>query len=256
MSITVPALGFMVAPAFVNQHPKSVDLGPIDALPGGPVHDRDVPPRSDAGRGVAADCVHPQQRRRRRQAELHDHLEPVRAPRLPRAAERADLRDAEEGREDGSRPAGDDHPHAAGRLRLSVPRRSVRHGGKPHRRPARPRARSLRVQHRQRPPRPARRIQRGVRRRRRRCGARSTGTSSPTRASTSTASSPCSTRFSRRADGDDAAEEAGLAPDPGRELSARLARGALGPRRRNQVLPVPQGSAATSPGTTRSARRR
>src|SRR3954453_24052825 len=31
--ITVPVLGFMVAPAFVNQHPKSVDLGPIDAFP-------------------------------------------------------------------------------------------------------------------------------------------------------------------------------------------------------------------------------
>jgi len=28
--VTVPALGFMVAPAFVNQHPKKVDLGPID----------------------------------------------------------------------------------------------------------------------------------------------------------------------------------------------------------------------------------
>jgi menaquinol-cytochrome c reductase iron-sulfur subunit len=31
--ITVPVLGFMVAPAFVKQHPKSVDLGPIDAFP-------------------------------------------------------------------------------------------------------------------------------------------------------------------------------------------------------------------------------
>ncbi len=28
--VTVPAIGFMVAPAFVNQHPKKVDLGPID----------------------------------------------------------------------------------------------------------------------------------------------------------------------------------------------------------------------------------
>ena len=27
--IAVPALGFMIAPAFVNQHPKSVDLGPM-----------------------------------------------------------------------------------------------------------------------------------------------------------------------------------------------------------------------------------
>jgi Rieske Fe-S protein len=31
--VTVPALGFMVAPAFVNQHPKKVDLGPITNFP-------------------------------------------------------------------------------------------------------------------------------------------------------------------------------------------------------------------------------
>jgi Rieske Fe-S protein len=33
--ITVPAVGFMVAPAFVKQHPKSVDLGPLDDFPEG-----------------------------------------------------------------------------------------------------------------------------------------------------------------------------------------------------------------------------
>jgi Rieske Fe-S protein len=33
--ITVPVVGFMVAPAFVNQHPKSVDLGAIDDFPEG-----------------------------------------------------------------------------------------------------------------------------------------------------------------------------------------------------------------------------
>ena len=31
--VTVPALGFMIAPAFVNQHPKKVDLGPITNFP-------------------------------------------------------------------------------------------------------------------------------------------------------------------------------------------------------------------------------
>jgi Rieske Fe-S protein len=31
--VTVPAIGFMVAPAFVNQHPKKVDLGPITNFP-------------------------------------------------------------------------------------------------------------------------------------------------------------------------------------------------------------------------------
>ncbi len=33
--IAVPALGFMIAPAFVNQHPKSVDLGPMSNFPEG-----------------------------------------------------------------------------------------------------------------------------------------------------------------------------------------------------------------------------
>jgi len=31
--VTVPVIGFMVAPAFVNQHPKKVDLGPITNFP-------------------------------------------------------------------------------------------------------------------------------------------------------------------------------------------------------------------------------
>jgi len=33
--VTVPAVGFMVAPAFVKQHPKNVDLGPITQFPEG-----------------------------------------------------------------------------------------------------------------------------------------------------------------------------------------------------------------------------
>jgi Rieske Fe-S protein len=33
--VTVPTVGFMVAPAFVKQHPKSVDLGPLDDFPEG-----------------------------------------------------------------------------------------------------------------------------------------------------------------------------------------------------------------------------
>jgi Rieske Fe-S protein len=33
--VTVPAVGFMVAPAFVKQHPKSVDLGPLSQFPEG-----------------------------------------------------------------------------------------------------------------------------------------------------------------------------------------------------------------------------
>jgi len=33
--VSVPAIGFMVAPAFVRQHPKSVDLGPLSDFPEG-----------------------------------------------------------------------------------------------------------------------------------------------------------------------------------------------------------------------------
>ena len=33
--VTVPAVGFMVAPAFVRQHPKSVDIGPVTDFPEG-----------------------------------------------------------------------------------------------------------------------------------------------------------------------------------------------------------------------------
>ena len=33
--VTVPALGFMIAPAFIKQHPKSVDIGPLTAFPQG-----------------------------------------------------------------------------------------------------------------------------------------------------------------------------------------------------------------------------
>jgi menaquinol-cytochrome c reductase iron-sulfur subunit len=35
VGVTVPAVGFMVAPAFVKQDPKSVDLGPLDDFPEG-----------------------------------------------------------------------------------------------------------------------------------------------------------------------------------------------------------------------------
>src|SRR5205823_10932514 len=33
--VTVPAVGFMVAPAFIRQHAKSVDIGPISDFPEG-----------------------------------------------------------------------------------------------------------------------------------------------------------------------------------------------------------------------------
>ena len=88
--VTVPAIGFMVAPAFVNQHPKKVDLGPIDNFDENQfviaTFMRD-PAQGEVSRRTAYIRNNGPTDKR---PELHDHLEPLRAPRLPRAAERAD----------------------------------------------------------------------------------------------------------------------------------------------------------------------
>ena len=55
--------------------------------------DHDLHRQQGSGRGLQAHGLHPQQRPQRRQAaELHDHLQPLRPPRLPGAAERAQVR--------------------------------------------------------------------------------------------------------------------------------------------------------------------
>ena len=87
--VTVPVLGFMVAPAFLKQGDKDHDLGPMTDYPGGQVHHHDLHDEPGAGCRLTPYGVHPQQRSAERPAELHDHLEPLRAPRLPGAAERA-----------------------------------------------------------------------------------------------------------------------------------------------------------------------
>ena len=65
------------------------------------------------GRGLAPHRVHPQQRPARRQAELHDHLEPLRAPRLPGAAERPVDDDQKKEIDDKAGQRADDDPGAA-----------------------------------------------------------------------------------------------------------------------------------------------
>ena len=90
--VTLPVLGFAVLPAFTNQGSPDADLGPLANYPEGQCRDRDVHRATRARRGVAADRVRPVQRPARGRAELHDPLEPLRPPRLPRAAERPDRR--------------------------------------------------------------------------------------------------------------------------------------------------------------------
>ena len=66
---------------------------PARELPGGRVRHRELPREPERGRGQPAHGVRPQQRPHRgRRAELHDPLQPLRPPRLPGAAERADRR--------------------------------------------------------------------------------------------------------------------------------------------------------------------
>ena len=135
---------------------QPVDLGPLSDLPGGPVHHHHVrrgsatrarsrgAPRTSATTGFA-----------RQPAELHDPLQPLRAPRLPGAAERAGRgKPVDDQGEQGRAGSPEDDACKAGRLRLPVPRRPVRHRGQPHRRPARPRARPLQLLDRGGPPGP------------------------------------------------------------------------------------------------------
>ncbi len=122
-----------------------------------------------------------------------------------------------------------------------MPRRPVRHRGQQGRRPAGAGARSLRVLDHQRQSRRRQLLQRRQGRGRRRQRAGSTSTAVRCRASTSTATRPGSTRSRCR----NSRERRHPRPAArhGRALSARLARGALRPRRRGQVLPLPQGAA-------------
>ena len=88
--VTVPPIGLRSCPPFLKQSKKPVDLGPIDQSPQnqwlittfllvsrhGP-RSRAAPPSSATTASL------------KKRAELHDHLEPLRAPRLPGAAARA-----------------------------------------------------------------------------------------------------------------------------------------------------------------------
>ncbi len=216
-------------------------------LPGGPVPDHDVRLEPEPGGRLEAHGVHPQQRLPRQAAELHDPLEPLRPPRLPGAAERraaaaAERADQPEGRQalqgrldDPGQPVG---------VRLPVPRRPVRHRGQPDRRPAGARPRPLLVLDRQRAPvrRGAVLGRQGGRDGRRRADPRG-DLPLPGRARRrdrvlavpDPAPHPVPLQPPPPPDGEQQADTPGADP-----LPARLARGALGARRRGPLLPLPQ----------------
>src|SRR5581483_11795843 len=114
---------------------------PAQRLPAGQVRRRHLVHRPGGRRGLAAHRVRPLQRPAERQAELHDPVEPLRAPRVPGAAERP----ARQRRDEARRRRHADPDDRDRGLRLSVSRRPVLDRGQPHGRPAGALARPLLV---------------------------------------------------------------------------------------------------------------
>ena len=128
-----------VLPSFIGEGVEhdDVDLGPISNFPEGQyviATFLENPEQGEVSRRTA--FIRNNGLHRRRRAELHDHLQPLRAPRLPGAAERADRRGGEEGRQRRRAPAGARRRASAARATAAstTPRATAR--------PARPSARS------------------------------------------------------------------------------------------------------------------
>ena len=195
-------------------------------------------------------------------AELLDHLEPLRPPRLPRAGERPDgqvHRQDDRPRAHGERPGHDgsgDHPPATAARATAA---STTPKGTAS--PARPSARSTATTSRS--PRvgssswrrtPSRKVE----------GTGNDGEDlrvqggRPGRAHRRPGADPLSHPAAAQLErGPAQTTDEGRAPAEagggGRPVSARLARGAVGARRRRQVLPLPQRPVRTSTGCRRSA---
>ena len=144
-SSTLPALGFAVLPAFLKQQQHEVDLGPIDDFPEGQfivaTFIRD-PAQGEISRRTAF-IRNNGLLNGRRASRASRTAARTSAARCSRAARVFD--DKEKTVKTHERRGVADPVAARGRLHLPVPRRLVRPGGQPHRRPARPRARPLRV---------------------------------------------------------------------------------------------------------------
>ena len=84
--VTLPVLGFAVAPAFVGQDYPDVDLGPLDNYPEGQWQIATFTSAPIDGSVSPANRLRPLQRAQGQRPELLDPLEPLRPPRLPDAA--------------------------------------------------------------------------------------------------------------------------------------------------------------------------
>ena len=229
-----------------------------------------VLPRSRAGRGRAPHGVRPLQRDGQRAAELHAHFEPLCAPRLSRAGERAAERGpAQDGR--GRQRRGEHDARPAPRT-SAVPATAAPTTPRAIAPPARPSVRSTGSSSTSSTA--ASSWSSGTasaRSRVRALARRSSPTGSRAPASTSTASRGGSTRSSRRtsADGRHAQPDASAGPAaepeeaaPDRPISAarhdpaRLAGRALRDRQRRPSTSCSGRFPPTRTGSTRSARRR
>ncbi len=124
--VTLPVLGFTVLPAFVEQDFPDVDLGPLDKYPEGEWRIATFVSRPEDGNVSRRTAFVRYNGLKDEVPSFTDHLEPVRAPRLPDPAPGA-------ARGAGGGPdvegAGDADADAALGLRVPVPRRRLRHEG-------------------------------------------------------------------------------------------------------------------------------
>ena len=84
--VTLPALGFMLMPAFLKQKSGARDLGPVSDYPEGEFVVATFMTRPQEGEVSRRTAFVRNNGFVNNAAELHDHLEPLRSPRLPGAA--------------------------------------------------------------------------------------------------------------------------------------------------------------------------
>ena len=151
LGIAVPTVGLAALPSFLRRRDPAIDLGPTTSFPvdefivvtflsdaeAGEVSRRAAYVRNNGSLGEPS--------------ELHDHVEPLHARRMPDAAKRANLRNPAAICTHSQR-RGRPCPHPAGRVRLPVPRQPVRHGGEPDCGTGASRPRQVRVLDSRRPP--------------------------------------------------------------------------------------------------------
>ena len=88
----VPVVGFAIAPTFIGQGDDDVDLGPLENFPEGEFRVTTFVSKPEQGQVSTRTVFIRNNGFARRDAELHDHLEPLRPSRLPDAARRPDER--------------------------------------------------------------------------------------------------------------------------------------------------------------------